>query len=72
METQIKKPAKLEVVRYSFEFIEGNPKIIIHQIKVLDKNNKYIKFASLEKAFKHLKDYPITFKNIFDGNTNKI
>ena len=64
---EIKKPEKLEVVRYSFELIDGNPKIVIHQIKVLDKNNKYIKFASLEKVFKHLKNYPITFKNIFDG-----
>ena len=65
---QIKKiPAKLEIVRYTFEFIDGNPKIIIHQIKVLDKDNKYIKFVSLEKVMPYLKDFPITFKKIFDG-----
>ena len=27
----------LEVVRYRFEFINGKPKIVIDQVKVLDK-----------------------------------
>ena len=66
MNQQNKKPARLQIVRYSFEFIDGNPKIIIHQIKVLDKNGKYIKFASNEKVFKYLKDFPVTFKDIFN------
>ena len=66
MNQQNKKPASLQIVRYSFEFIDGNPKIIIHQIKVLDKNGKYIKFASNEKVFKYLKDFPVTFKDIFN------
>lgn len=68
METIKRKPTSLEIVRYSFEFIDGNPKIIIHQIKVLDEKGKYIKFASNEKVFKYLKDFPVTFKNIFDGS----
>lgn len=63
-----RKPASFEIVRYSFEFIDGNPKIIIHQIKVLDNEGKYIKFASNEKVFKYLKDYPVTFKNTFNDN----
>ena len=66
MNQQNKKPASLQVVRYSFEFIDGNPKIIIHQIKVLDESGKYIKFASNEKVFKYLKDFPVTFKDIFN------
>ena len=66
MNQQNKKPASLQIVRYSFEFIDGKPKIIIHQIKVLDENGKYIKFASNEKVFKYLKDFPVTFKDIFN------
>lgn len=66
MNQQNKKPSSLQIVRYSFEFIDGNPKIIIHQIKVLDENGKYIKFASNEKVFKYLKDFPVTFKDIFN------
>lgn len=64
MELIKKIPKSLEIVRYTFEFIDGNPKIIIHQIKVLDEKGKYIKFASNEKVFNYLSKFPISFKEI--------
>lgn len=52
----------LEIVRYNFEMIDGEPKIIIHMVKVLDKEGKYIKFAKLKDVLPYLSEYPITFK----------
>jgi hypothetical protein len=53
-----------EVVRYSFETIDGQPKIVIHQIKALDENGKYIKFVKLKEVTPYLSEYPITFKEL--------
>ncbi len=60
----MKKIGSLEVVKYNFEFIDGNPKIVISMIKVLDEDGKYIKFAKLENILPYLSKYPIEFKNI--------
>ena len=54
----------LEVVRYRFEFINGKPKIVIDQVKVLDKNGKYIKFAKLKGVYPFLSQFPISFKKL--------
>ena len=51
-----------EVIKYRFELINNEPKIIIEMIKALDKNGKYIKFVKLEKVIGYLSHYPITFK----------
>lgn len=53
-----------EIVRYSFDQVKGEPKILIHQIKALDVNGAYIKFAKLESVLPYLCQYLITFKNL--------
>jgi hypothetical protein len=53
-----------EIVRYRFDLINGEPKIIIEMIKVLDQNGKYIKFAKLKEVLPYLSQYPIKFKTI--------
>lgn len=53
-----------EIVKYKFDFINGEPKIIIEMIKVLDVNGKYIKFAKLKDVLPYLSKYPINFKNL--------
>lgn len=60
----MKKIGSLEVVKYNFELVDGNPKIVISMIKVLDESGKYIKFAKLENILPYLSKYPITFKEI--------
>ena len=51
-----------EIVRYNFQIVNGEPKIIIHQIKALDTDGKYIKFVKLKEVESYLHLYPITFK----------
>lgn len=53
-----------EIVRYRFDLINGDPKIIIEMIKVLDQNGNYIKFAKLKEVLPYLSQYPIKFKKI--------
>jgi hypothetical protein len=53
-----------EIVRYRFDLINGEPKIIIEMIKVLDQKGKYIKFAKLKEVLPYLSQYPIKFKTI--------
>jgi hypothetical protein len=59
-----KKIGSLEIVKYRFEKINGEPKIIIDMVKVLDTKGVYIKFAKLEGVTKYLSKYPITFKEL--------
>lgn len=63
-EMEKKETGSLEVVKYRFEKINGEPKIIIDMVKVLDKNGQYIKFAKLEGVVNYLSKYPIKFKEI--------
>tara|TARA_R110000823_G_C15816681_1_gene488824 strand:+ start:753 stop:938 length:186 start_codon:yes stop_codon:yes gene_type:complete len=58
------KIGSLEVVKYQFEMINGEPKIIISMVKVLDTNGKYIKFAKLKDVNPYLSKYPISFKQL--------
>jgi len=60
----MKNVGSFEIVRYKFIFIEGEPKIIIEMVKVLDTNGKYIKFASLKDVIDFLPLYPIKFKKL--------
>ena len=59
-----KEVGSLEVVRYKFDYIDGEPKIIIEMIKVLDTNGAYMKFAKLQGVVKYLSKYPIIFKEL--------
>jgi hypothetical protein len=60
----MEKVGSFEVVRYKSEDINGEPKIIIEMIKVLDKDGKYIKFAKLKNVLPYLSEYPVRFKKI--------
>ena len=51
-----------EITKYGFEMVDGDPKIVISMVKVLDVNGKYIKFAKLNDVEKYLSKYPVTFK----------
>lgn len=53
-----------EIVRYHFDLVNNEPKIIIEMVKVLDKNGKYIKFAKLKELLPYLSKYPVKFKII--------
>ena len=59
-----KKIGSLEIVKYRFEKINGEPKIIIEMIKVLDTDGNYIKFAKLEGVVDFLSKYPVKFKKL--------
>jgi len=52
----------LEITRYSFQEVNGDPKIVIHQVKALDKNGKYIKFVKLEGVHDYLSEFKVKFK----------
>lgn len=61
---KVREVGSLEVIKYRFDYIEGQPKIIIDAVKVLDTNGVYIKFAKLQGVIDHLYKYPITFKEL--------
>lgn len=63
-EMEKKEIGSLEIIKYRFDYINGEPKIIIEMVKVLDKNGQYIKFAKLEGVVGYLSKYPIKFKEI--------
>lgn len=63
-EMKQKEVGSLEVIKYRFDYIDGEPKIIIDMVKVLDKNGEYIKFAKLEGVIDYLSKYPIKFKEL--------
>ena len=56
------KIGSLEITKYDFEMIDGDPKIIISMVKVLGEKGKYVKFAKLKDVEPYLSDYPVTFK----------
>ena len=58
-----RKIGSLEVVKYKFETINDEPKIVIEMIKVLDERGAYIKFAKLKNVVDYLSKYPIKFKD---------
>jgi len=58
----MKNIGSLEVVRYEYQTVDGDPKIVISMVKVLDKEGVYIKFAKLKEVEPYLSEYPISFK----------
>jgi hypothetical protein len=60
----IENVGSFEIVRYKFEYLDLQPKIIIEMVKVLDTQGKYIKFASLKEVIEFLPLYPVKFKKI--------
>ena len=62
MKIQGKEIGFLEITRYKFEYVGNNPKIIIEQIKVLDIEGNYIKFAKLKEIEPYLSQFEIHFK----------
>jgi hypothetical protein len=53
---------EFEITKYDFKMINGEPKIVISEIKVLDDSGKYIKFAKLDKVIEYLSYYYVSFK----------
>ena len=53
-----------EITRYRFELINGEPKIVIDQIKAMRPDGTYIKFAKLKNVIRILSEHPVTFKKI--------
>lgn len=62
MKVQGKEIGFLEVTRYKFEYVQNKPKIVIEQIKVLDIEGNYIKFAKLKEIEPYLSQFEIHFK----------
>lgn len=59
---QLEQIGSLEIVKYDFQQINGEPKIVISMIKVLDQNGDYVKFAKLKDVEAYLAKFPIRFK----------
>ncbi len=59
----MKKIGSLEITRYNYELIDGEPKIVISMVKVLDQEGEYIKFAKLKDVEPYLSLYTVNFKN---------
>ena len=55
---------KIEIVRYHYEELDGEPKIVIEMVKLLDNDGKYIKFAKMSEAIDLLSNHPVTFKKL--------
>lgn len=60
----MRETASIEVVRYRFDLVKSEPKIIIEMVKLLDKEGKYIKFAPMSEAIDLLSKYPIKFTSL--------
>jgi hypothetical protein len=60
----MKEIGNLEITKYNYQEVNGDPKIIISMVKVLDEDGKYIKFAKLKEVEKYLSKYPVVFKKL--------
>tara|TARA_R110000851_G_scaffold256469_1_gene408906 strand:+ start:267 stop:452 length:186 start_codon:yes stop_codon:yes gene_type:complete len=58
----MQKIGSLEVVKYQYELVDGDPKIVISMIKLLDTEGKYIKFCKLKDVEPFLSKFPVNFK----------
>lgn len=57
-----KQVGGIEIVKYRYGLVQGEPKIIIEMVKLLDDDGKYIKFAKMKDVIDILHLYPVTFK----------
>lgn len=53
---------KIEITRYDWELVDGQPKIVIHQVKLMEDDGTYIKFAKLKDIERELANHPVSFK----------
>lgn len=53
---------RIEITRYNWELVKGEPKIVIHQVKLMENDGTYIKFAKLKDIENELSEHPVTFK----------
>jgi hypothetical protein len=60
---KIEEIGSFEVTKYDFQFVNGQPKLVISMIKVFDANGKYVKFAKLKEVQPFLSKFPIKFKD---------
>jgi hypothetical protein len=59
---KVMEDGSLEITMYDFQTIDRDPKIVISQVKFLDKNGKYVKFAKLRDVTPYLSKIPVRFK----------
>ena len=53
---------KIEVTRYEWQMVDGQPKIVISMVKLMEDDGTYIKFAKLKDIVGELSKHPVTFK----------
>lgn len=54
---------QFEITRYDIaKDVRGDDKIVIEQVKAMDENGKYIKFAKLREVLPFLSKFPVRFK----------
>jgi hypothetical protein len=58
------KKMKLEIVRYNWQLVDGDPKIVISMVKVMEDDGTYIKFAKLKEIIDYLPDHPVSFRKL--------
>lgn len=54
---------KIEITRYDWELVDGQPKIVIHQVKLMEDDGTYIKFAKLKDIEMELANHPVRFRS---------
>lgn len=64
MQIEGKEIGSLEITRYKFQTVNGESKILIEMVKVLDTNGGYIKFAKLKEVLPFLAKFPVKFKKL--------
>lgn len=62
MQIEGREVGSFEITKYEFDFVKGEPKIVVSMIKVLDTEGRYLKFAKLREVQPYLAQYPVTFK----------
>lgn len=53
---------KIEITKYAFQLVNGEPKIVISMVKQMDDDGKYIKFAKMKEIVTELSKHPVMFK----------
>lgn len=53
---------KIEITRYDWQMVGRDPKIVIHQVKLMEDDGTYIKFGKLKDVIDLLPYHPVTFR----------
>lgn len=59
---------KIEITRYDWQLVNGQPKIVIHQVKLMEDDGTYIKFGKLKDVIDLLPYHPVKFR-AFDSRS---